>query len=318
MSQPTLSPQVQAAIEASARLARMAPSSDDPVESARIAYRQIAPLGGKPEPIQRVTDHLVDADSHQVPIRIYNPYGGVGLPAVVFFHGGWFIAGDLETHDRPLRALANAAGCIVVAVDYRLAPEHPWPAAIEDGLSVLKWIAGEGVQFDIDANRLFLAGDSAGGAIATVVARKAAGIPGLRVLLQILIYPVTDPSLQSESWQKFAEGPVINIRIALQAWQMYIPNLTDRKNADAAPILANDLAGVPGALIIVGEYDPLHDEGVAYAGRLAQAGIKVKTSAYKGMPHGFFQMAGYIDEGKLAIQEVAHAINEVLSINQSL
>jgi acetyl esterase len=235
------------------------------------------------------------------------------LPAVIFFHGGWFIAGDLETHDRPLRVLANAADCIVVAVNYRLAPEHPFPAAIEDGLSVLEWIAREGAQFDIDANRLFLAGDSAGGAIATVIARKAAAIPGLRVLLQILIYPVTDPSLQSGSWQKFAEGPVINIRTALQAWQMYIPNLADRQNADAAPILASDLASSPRALIIVGEYDPLHDEGIAYAGRLEQAGVKVKTSAYKGMPHGFFQMAGYIDEGKLAIEEVAYTINEVLN-----
>jgi acetyl esterase len=313
MSQPTLRPQVQAAIEASARLVRMAPSSDDPIESARIAYRQIAPLGGNPEPIKAVKNHLVDVDGHQIAIRIYNPYGGIGLPAVVFFHGGWFIAGDLETHDRPLRALANAADCIVVAVNYRLAPEHPFPAAIEDGLSVLEWIAREGAQFDIDANRLFLAGDSAGGAIATVLARKAAGIPGLRVLLQILIYPVTDPSLQSASWLKFAEGPVIDIRTALQAWQMYTPDLADRQNADAAPILASDLANSPSALIIVGEYDPLHDEGIAYAGRLQQAGVKVKTSAYKGMPHGFFQMAGYIDEGKLAIEEVAYAINEVLN-----
>ena len=191
MMQYTLGPQVQAAIEASARLAALVPAADDPIESARNNYRQIAPLAG----------------------------GGSGLPAVIFFHGGWFFAGDLETHDRPLRALANSAGCIVVAVDYRLAPEHPFPAAIDDGQS-----------------------------------------------------------------------------------------------ADAVPILAGDLAGTPDALVIVAEYDPLHDEGIAYATRMEKAGVKVKTSIYKGMPHGFFQMAGYIDEGKLVMEEVADAINDVVSL----
>ncbi len=312
MDQRNLKPQVQAAIEASERLAALAPSSDDPIESARNYLRQIAPLAGKPEPLHSVTDGWVEAENHQIPIRIYNPYGGSGVPAVLFFHGGWFFAGDLETHDRPLRALANAAGCIVVAVNYRLAPEHPFPAAIDDGVSLLKWVAREGASFGIDSNRLIIAGDSAGGTIATVLARKAAEIKGLPILLQVLIYPVADPSLQSESWQKFADGPVITRDIALQAWQMYVPNVADRQNADAAPILASDLDGSPNALVIVAEYDPLHDEGIAYATRLEQAGVKVKTSTYKGMPHGFFQMAGYVDEGRGVIEEVAAAINEVL------
>lgn len=308
----TLNPQVQAAIEASARLAALAPSSGDPIESARSVYRQIASLAGEPEPIHSVKEHLIEAENHSIPVRIYNPYGGSGLPAVIFFHGGWFIAGDLETHDRPLRALANAAGCIVVAVDYRLAPEHPFPAAIDDGISVLKWVAREGTRFGIDANRLVIAGDSAGGAIATVLARKVAGIKGLHVHLQILIYPVTDPSLGSESWQRFANGPVITLETALQSWHLYVPDLADRQSADAAPILADDLAGSPDALVIVGEYDPLHDEGIAYATRLEKAGVKVKTHTYRGMPHGFFQMAGYIDEGKLVIEEIAYAINNTI------
>ena len=265
MGQRTLKPQVQAAIDESARLAALAPASDDPIEAARNGYRQLALLGGEPEPVHSVNDHLVEAEDHQIPVRIYNPYGGSGLPAVIFFHGGWFFAGDLETHDRPLRALANAVGCIVVAVDYRLAPEHPFPAAIDDGTSVLKWIAREGAEFGIDADRLIIAGDSAGGTIAAVLARKVAGIKGLHVLLQVLLYPVTDPSLRSGSWQKFAEGPVITLDIALQAWKMYVPDLAERNDADAAPILAGDLAGSPEALVIVAEYDPLHDEGIANA-----------------------------------------------------
>lgn len=310
MSQYTLNPQVQAAIEASAHLAALAPSSGDPIESARSAYRQIAPLAGGPEPIHSVKEHFVEAENHRIPVRIYNPYGGGGLPAVVFFHGGWFIAGDLETHDRPLRALANAAGCMVVAVDYRLAPEHPFPAAIDDGVSVLKWVAREGAQFGIDVGRLVIAGDSAGGAIAAVLARKVARIKGLHVYLQVLIYPVTDPSLISESWQRFANGPVITLETALQAWHLYVPDAADRLNADAAPILADDLADSPNALVIIGEYDPLHDEGIAYAARLEKAGVKVKTHTYKGMPHGFFQMASYLDEAGQVMEEIARAINE--------
>ena len=312
MGQRILKPQVQAAMEESARLVASAPASDDPIASARNNYRRIAPLGGDPEPVHAVKDHVVEAGDHPIPIRIYNPYGGSGLPAVIFFHGGWFLGGDLETHDRPLRALANAAGCIVVAVDYRLAPEHPFPAAIDDGSSVLKWVARAGAELGIDSSRLIIAGDSAGGAIAAVLARKVAGIKGLHVLLQVLIYPVTDPSLQSRSWQEFADGPVITRDIALQAWKMYVPDPADRDNADAAPSLASDLTGSPEALVIVGEYDPLHDEGIAYATRLKEAGVNVKTSIYKGMPHGFFQMAGYIDEGRQAIGEVANAIRGVL------
>jgi len=300
--------QVQAAIDASAQLVALAPPSADPLAAARNAYRQLVPLAGEPEPVHSIQDHLIQISTYRIPIRIYNPSGVSNLPAVIFFHGGWFFAGDLESHDRPLRALANAAGCIVVAVDYRLAPEHPFPAAIEDGYTVLEWIGSEGADFGIDRNRLIIAGDSAGGTIATVLARKAAENNGPRVLLQVLMYPVTDPSLQTESWREFAEGPVINLETARQAWQMYVPNIEERKNADAAPIYSTNLAGSASALIIIAEYDPLRDEGIAYSARLKQAGVKVQTSIYKEMPHGFFQMAGYINGGRQAIAEAARTI----------
>jgi acetyl esterase len=312
MSQHTMNKQVQAAIDASTKLVALAPPSTDPLQAARNNYRQIAPLAGEPEPVHVMEDHFIETSEYRIPIRIYNPSGGRDLPAVIFFHGGWFFGGDLETHDRPLRALANAAGCIVVAVDYRLAPEHPFPAAIDDGYAVLQWAASEGAAFGIDGNRLVIAGDSAGGTIATVLARKVAENPPLHVLLQVLLYPVTDPSLQTVSWQEFANGPVITRDIARQAWEMYVPNAAERQNADAAPIFAASLAGSVSALIIIAEYDPLRDEGMAYAARLAQAGVKVKTSLYKEMPHGFFQMAGYIDDGKQAITEVANAVKAAL------
>jgi acetyl esterase len=312
MSQHTMNPQVQAALDASAQLAALAPPSTDPIKAARNYYRQIVPLAGEPEPVHSIEDHLIKTSEYRIPIRIYNPSGDSDLPAVIFFHGGWFFAGDLETHDRPLRALTNAASCIVVAVDYRLAPEHPFPAAIDDGNAILQWVATEGAEFGIDCNRLIIAGDSAGGTIATVLARKVAENNGLRILLQVLMYPVTDPSLQTGSWREFAEGPAITLETALEAWQMYVPNILVRQNADAAPIFAANLVGSASALIIIAEYDPLRDEGIAYAARLEQAGVKVKTSIYKEMPHGFFQMAGYIDDGKQAIAEVANAIKDAL------
>jgi acetyl esterase len=312
MNQHTMNEQVQAAIDASAKLAALAPPSTNPLEAARNNYRQIAPLAGEPEPVHSIEDHLIEASGNRIPIRIYNPSGGRDLPVVIFFHGGWFFGGDLETHDRPLRALANAAGCIVVAVDYRLAPEHPFPAAIDDGYAVLLWVASKGADFGIDGNRVIIAGDSAGGTIATVLARKAAENHVLRVGLQVLLYPVTDPSLQTESWREFADGPVITRDIARQAWEMYVPNAAERQNADAAPIFAVNLTGSASALVIIAEYDPLRDEGIAYAARLKESGVKVKTSIYKEMPHGFFQMSGYIDGGKHAIAEVAKAIKAVL------
>jgi acetyl esterase len=310
-----MNPQVQAALDASAQLVALAPQSTDPLEAARNAYRQLAPLAGEREPVHSIEDHLIETPAYSIPIRIYHPSADRSLPAVIFFHGGWFLAGDLETHDRPLRALTNAAGCMVVAVDYRLAPEHPFPAAINDGYAILQWVASEGAEFGIDSTRLAIAGDSAGGTIATVLARKVAESNGPRVLLQVLLYPVTDSSLQTGSWLEFAEGPVITLKTALEAWQMYVPDISARQSADAAPIFAAKLAGSASALIIIAEYDPLRDEGMAYSARLAQAGVKVKTSMYKEMPHGFFQMAGYLDDGKRAMAEVANAIKDALGIN---
>lgn len=312
MSPLKINEQVQAAIDASARLAALASPSADPIAAARNAYRQLVPLAGEPEPVHTIKNYLIETSGYSIPVRIYNPSGGHNLPAVVFFHGGWFFGGDLETHDRPLRALANASGCIVVAVDYRLAPEHPFPAALEDGYAVLQWAANDGTSFGINRDQIIIAGDSAGGNIATVLARKAAQNNDPRILLQVLLYPVTDPSLNTQSWQEFKDGPVITREIAQQAWDMYVPDASQRNNADTSPILSANLTGSAPARVIVAEYDPLRDEGIAYAVLLEKAGVKVTTRIYKQMPHGFFQMGGYIDEGKNVINETANAIKDIL------
>jgi acetyl esterase len=180
--------------------------------------------------------------------------------------------------------------------------------AISSG-AALQWIAAHGAELDIDTNRIAVAGDSAGGALAATTARKAALANGPRLLLQALIYPVTDSSLKTASWEELAENPVIPRNNAAQAWSMYVPNPNDRQNPDASPLFATDLSGVAPALVIVAEGDPLRDEVLAYAQQLKNAGVPVKESLYEGMPHGFFQLGGYIDEGKAAIAEVAAALN---------
>ena len=265
-------------------------------------------MAGEPEALFLVEDRMIDTPEGGISIRIYRPSDRRDLPVTVYFHGGWFFMGDLDTHDAPLRALAKAAGSVVIAVNYRLAPEHPFPAGINDGSAAFQWIATHATELGIDASRMALAGDSAGGALATTTARRAAHGNGPKPLLQVLIYPVTDSSLSTGSWEEFSEGPVITRNNAAQSWAMYVPDINDRQNPDAAPLFATDLAGVAPALVIAAEYDPLRDEVLAYAQKLKKAGVPVKESLYKGMPHGFFQLGGYIDEGKAAIAEVAAAL----------
>ena len=310
MNTTSFNPQVTAALDFAKHLAESVQASN-PLDSTREGYGKLAALAGEPQPVFRIEDLLIDSPEGKIPIRIYRPADRDDLPVVLYLHGGWFIAGGLETHDRPLRALANAAQCVLIAVDYRLAPEHPFPAAVNDAYYALLWVATHGDILKANVGRIAIAGDSAGGALAAVTARKAAKT-GMPVQLQVLIYPVTDSSLSTASWSAFADGPGITLSIAKQAWSMYVPRTRERTNPDAAPLLAKDWKRLPPALVIVGEYDPLRDEGLDYAEKLRDAGVPVTQSVYAGMPHGFFQMAGYIDEGKAAIAEVAAAIKNAL------
>jgi len=309
----SFSPQVLAALEFSQQLAGQGQPGNDPIASARMGYRSLAALAGDPQPVFRVDTRRINSPAGDIPIRIYRPSDESGLPVILFFHGGWFFAGDFESHDRPLRALTNATQCILIAVDYRLAPEHPFPAGVEDAINALRWVVQNGEALDADTSRIAIVGDSAGGALAAVTARKAAENKMSQVRLQVLLYPVADSSLSTDSWKAFADGPVVTLATAQQAWSLYTPGDKQRQNPDAAPLRAVNLQGLPPALVIVGEYDPLRDEGLAYAKRLSEAGVPVKEHLYPGMPHGFFQMAAYIDAGKEAIAEVAQAVTKALN-----
>jgi acetyl esterase len=231
------------------------PDTDEKVLAGRTFYEGFIPMAGEAEEIFAVEERLIPSPEGNINIRIYRPSGQPLLPVTLYFHGGWFMAGNLDTHDRPLRTLARLSNSVIISVNYRLAPEYPFPHGLNDCCYALRWIADNASVINIDATRIALAGDSAGGALATVAARRAVKAMGIDIRCQVLIYPVTDSSLSTLSWERFAQGPNLTLEGAQMAWSLYTPGSTDRSHPDAAPLLADDLDGLPPTLIITAEYD---------------------------------------------------------------
>ena len=240
-------------------------------EAARVMVREMG-MAGEPEPVEAVADRTIPGPGGDIPIRVYTPKGDTPLPVLVYFHGGGWVICDLETHDGVCRALTNAAGCIVVSVDYRLAPEHKFPAAADDAFAATEWVAANAASFGGDPGRVAVAGDSAGGNLAAVVAQIARA-RGPKLAFQLLVYPVTDHDFDTASYSENAEG-YFNTRDMMKwFWTNYLPSSSDGADPRASPLRLDDLSGLPAALIITAEFDPLKDEGEAYAARLADAGV---------------------------------------------
>jgi acetyl esterase len=268
------------------------------------------------EPISKSTDRLIPGPGSELPIRIYQPREvkpGELLPVLVWLHGGGFVIGNLDTHDSACRMLANRADCLVVAVDYRLAPEFKFPAAVEDSMAALRWVALHAREIGGDPERIAVGGDSAGGNLAAVCALLARDEGYPRLAFQLLIYPCTAPEPETPSHRKFAEGYVLTRNTVTWFYRHYVRSPKDFYDFRFAPLAADDLSNLPASLILVAGYDPLRDEGVDYAKRLIDAGNRVTLANYEGMIHGFYLMGAAVDAAKHAIAQSAQALREAFA-----
>lgn len=278
------------------------------VEDVRKAYLFYPKLSGTPEHVYRVEDRQIPGPAGKITVRVYIPNSTADLPILVFFHGGGFVAGSLDTHDTPLRSVANRCGCIIVSVAYRLAPENKYPAATEDAYAASKWVAEHGADIGGDPRRIAVAGDGSGGNLAAVVTLMARDRGTPQLTLQVLIYPMLDATIMRPSWWTESNAPTVSRESKNEILGMYLPITGNLRDPFVSPIFAENLKNLPPALLITDEDDPMRDEGEEYAGRLTKDGVLAKVSRYPKMIHGFFLMAGSLDAGKKCIDEVASAL----------
>jgi len=259
------------------------------VAENRAMVAALAEFGDGPQPVASVANTHVPADGHDIPIRIYSPAGPSTerpLPVTVFAHGGGWVAGTLDSQDHIARSTANRSGTIVVSVDYRLAPEHPFPAAVEDVYATLVWVSQHGNVFGGDPERIALLGESAGGNLAAVTAQEARRRDGPRVTLQVLAYPATDRLDESPSMSENAEGPVLTRAWLEWFWNLYLTSPDQGSDPRVSPARAADLRGLARAVVVTAEHDPLRDQGARYAARLQEAGVPVEHIDVPGAVHG--------------------------------
>ena len=266
------------------------------------------------EPVAQVENRTIPGPAGAMPVRIYTPAGSGPFPVLVFFHGGGWVICDLDTHDGHCRSLCNGAGCVVVSADYRLAPEHKFPAAPEDCYAATQWVAAHAAEINGDPARLAIGGDSAGGNLTAVVAQMARDGHGPTLLFQLLIYPATDFTFTGSSLKDNADGYFLTTEDMHWFSDHYLRSAADRQNPLASPLLAADLSKLPPALVITAEYDPLRDEGETYGQRLKEADVPVTISRYPGMIHGFFGFP--FDMSKHAIAEASQALRAAFAGNE--
>lgn len=309
-----LHPQLQPLVEAMRANPNAKRTDQGSVEEARAGYRRLGELLG-PGPDVATEERVIAGPAADIPLRIYRPDGNGPWGTLVFFHGGGFVIGDLDSHDRECRLLCQKAGCIVVAVDYRLAPEHKLPAAHEDAYAALTWVHEHAQSLGGDPNRLAVGGDSAGGNLAAVMAILSRDRGGPPLCMQLLIYPAVDSRdpHPSASREENRDAPFLSL--ATMHWfdQHSRPEHLERDSLYLSPLLAASHANLPRALVATAELDPLRDEGNAYARALEDAGVPTTKLEYEGMPHVFFQLSPITDAGKDVIDKAATALREAFA-----
>jgi acetyl esterase len=298
-----LDPAVRAALD------RAGPAPDfrtRSVDELRRSFEtQAAAVPKLRESLFRVEDRVLPGG---VPIRIYVPEGKGPFPALLYFHGGSWLMGDLDTHDDVCRSLAHRAPLVVLAVHYRRAPEVRFPVPLEDCTAALGWILEQAGSLGIDPSRIAVGGDSAGGNLAAALALRERS----RIRFQLLLYPATDASMSTGSYSEFGSGFGLTRANVARSWEIYLSKASDAENPLASPLRAPSLAGLPGAFILTAECDVLRDEGEAYARRLHEAGVPVRCVRVRNMNHGFIRMAGLYPQAEAALSTLASALREGL------
>lgn len=293
----------------------MPPINTLSVEGARQRCLETFRTKGDPESVDQVVNRTISVTigngKKLIPIRLYTQNSDTPLPILVYFHGGGFVVNSLETHDGICRSIANSAGCIVVSVDYSLAPEQKYPAALDDCFAATQWVADHAAS--INGNRLHIAvgGDSSGGTLAAGVALRARDTGTVGIMFQLLIYPALDYHLPgTPSYQRFAVGYSLTRDIMAWFYNHYLPEDIDFDDPYLFPLRSGVLENLPPALVITAECDPLRDEGEAYAKRLKKAGVPVRSIRYGGMIHGFIIMSHWIDKGKTALHDASSILKK--------
>ena len=287
------------------------PPHEVPVDQARAGHEaETINMSGPGEEVAEVRDLEIPAPAGAIPARLYRPEGDGPLPLVVYLHGGGWMLGSIESFDTVVRALANAAGAMVLSVGYRLAPEAPFPAGLEDSIAAVRWAAAEAGVLGADPARLAIAGDSAGGNLATVVARRLRGEVDLR--MQALIYPVTDAGCNTASYRDFGERHGLTAASMRRFWNLYLDG-ADGLQEDTSPLRSGNLAGSPPAFILTAGFDPLRDEGEAYCEALREAGVEAECRRYAGAIHGFWRWLAVTKLARAAVDEVAVALRARLA-----
>lgn len=280
-------------------------------QAAREGLRAFARMTDTREvPVGKVETRTIAGGAGEIGARCYTPVaaGSAPLAALVYFHGGGFVVGDLDTHDTLCRALAAAAECKVVAVDYRLAPEHKFPAAVEDAYAAAKWVEDNASPIGVDPNRIAVGGDSSGANLAAVVTQlaKAKGAP--KIVYQLLFYPVVQLGEDTPSRRQFAEDVILNEKARSWFREQYLAPGVPPDDPRAAPLAASDLSGLPPAYLLTAGYDPLLDEGRQYADRLREAGVPVEYVCYDQMTHGFLNMSAVVETARVAVERAGQAL----------
>jgi acetyl esterase len=273
-------------------------------------------VAGEPVALHAVEDIQVPTPQGARNARMYRPEGptddGFQPPVVVFFHGGAWIIGSIESHDNLCRRLALSSGAVVISLDYRMAPEHPYPAGLDDCCSTIRWVHENATELHVDADRIAVAGDSAGGNLAAAAALRLRDEEGIRPALQLLMYPALDSSVTSESWRELGHGYRLLIEHQHWYYAQYVPERTERSAPYVSPGLADNLFGLPPAFIQTAEYDPLRDEGEQFAGRLSSSGVPATAKRYPGVIHGFMRFHG-LQASEDALTDAGSALREAFS-----